>query len=171
MKAPLIKEIGKIKSARDLRNLAESKMGSEIKVVPGLIQNGKLLVALESGLGAGLVAFAIDSGVPTWQYFKGHILKPEFTEKILEAAINGASVGGATAVMVCLGANPAGFMVQGIAAGTYILVEKAQQICKENRITSHLSKDDLFAFGIPADSVLDVHIDESIPMNAKSWNK
>lgn len=99
IKSPTFTQIEGIKSSRDLRNVAQTKVNTDIKIAPGLIHNGKLLVALESGIGAGLAVFAIDAGVPSWQYFKGDILKPDYREKISEAAINGATVGGATAVM------------------------------------------------------------------------
>lgn len=171
IKTPSITQIEGVKSPGELKRIAQSRVGSDIKVAPGLIQNGKLLVALESGTGAGLVTFVIDAGVPSWQYAKGDILKPEFKEKISEAAINGASVGGATAVMVCLGANPAGFAVLGVALGTYLIVDKAQQIYREHKSKSYLTREDLLAFGIPPDSVLDIPIDPGNIMNVKNWYK
>lgn len=170
LKVPEITELKSGKTAKDIERLARTRTGSDVRVVPALVRDGRLLVSLESGAGAGFLVFAVDAAAPSWQYAHGEILKPEYRERIVQAAINGAGVGGATAVMVILGANPAGLAVIGVATGAYIAIDKLQQVYRENRNAVYLTKADLLAFGIPFDSVLDVAIDKGIPLNLDNWH-
>lgn len=169
LKAPQLSEVKGIKSIKDLKRLVRSQVKSAVRMSPALIHNGKILVPMEAGVGAGFLVFTVDSAVPTWQFMKGNILKPEFMERITQAVINGTGVGAATAVMVILGANPAGLVVAGIATGTYIAIDKMQQVYRENKNSKYLTKDDLMIFGIQPDSILDIPVDESIPLNFDKW--
>ena len=171
LKFPVKVDLKGVKTLDDLKKLVKSHVKSDIRLAPALIQEGRLLVALKGGAGAGLLLFAVDSVHPTWQFIKGNMLKPEYEENIKQAAINGTAVGGMSAVMVMLGANPAGIVLVGIATGTYIAVDKLQQIYKEKRDSKYLSKDDLLIFGIKKDSILDINIDKGIPLNVENWYK
>lgn len=162
--------IGKQVSLQSIEQAAQSRGLKNFKVVPGLLApNGKLLVALKIGASAGAIAFSIDSGIATYQYLNGNLFTNEYKEKIVRSAINGTAVGGATAVAVLLGANPAGLVVAGVAFGTYLIVDKSLDVYHEITDRSILTPEDLKLFGIRVDSILDIKIDEHIPLAVESW--
>lgn len=134
-----------------------------------LLPDGRLIVAVESGAAAGLFVFAVDGGVASYNYFKGNCFWPEYKMKLITSALNGAAVGGATAVAVILGINPAGVAILGIGAGAYFVMDTVQQIWIQRQEAKYLSAGDLQNFGILIDSPLDFHIDRSIPLNVEDW--
>lgn len=169
LKEPVLANFSKAKTVDAIRKNVQKQTASKFMLCPALLQNGKLLVAAESGAGAALVMFAVEGGMHTWEFMKGDILKPEYVEKITRAAINGAAVGGATAVMVILGSNPAGLAVIGVATGVYVAVDKVQQIYREAKKSGYLNKNDLAIFGIPADSVMDIAVESRNPFDFSTW--
>lgn len=162
--------IGKQVSLQSIEQAAQSRGLKNFKVVPGLLApNGKLFVALKSGASATAIVFSIDSGIATYQYLSGDLFTHEYKEKIVRSAINGTAIGGATAVAVLLGANPAGLVVAGVAFGTYLIVDKTLDAYHEITDRYIFTPEDLQLFGLRVDSILDIKIDEHIPLAVESW--
>lgn len=116
-----------------------------------LTSDGRLLIAVKEAAGAGLLIVALDAAQPIYLYLAGNIGKGDFEEKLTESAIKGASVGAATAVAVLVGATPGGIVVLAVAVGTYEITNLAIKAVKP----SYLTREDLKAFGIKIDSVLE----------------
>lgn len=126
------------------------------KLCPGLITNdGRLVVFISKPQGLGLLSFAIDSGIATYKYAKGDIRQGELEEKIIEAAVKGATVGTATAVAVTLGAIPGGWVVEGVAFAAYVVADISIEALKPR----HISPKDLEALGIEIESALGMPLD------------
>ncbi len=129
----------------------------EVKVCPGLItSDGRLLLAIKEGAETAILIIAIDGGIASYQYLKGDILKPEFQEKMVDAAIKGAAVGTAVGVAVFLGATPGGFIVMGVSIGIYYLADECVALWRENQEKKYLTINDLSAYGINLDTILDL---------------
>ena len=90
-----------------------------------LTPEGRLIVSISEGAGAGLLVFSLESGAASYQYLKGEIYRPEFERKVMDAAVKGGTVGGVTAVAVFLGATPQGWVVLGLGIGAYYLADAA----------------------------------------------
>ena len=65
----------------------------------------------------------VEGGIASYKYIKGSILKPEFEEKMIDAAIKGATVGSAVGVAILLGATLARFIVFAVSSGVYYITE------------------------------------------------
>lgn len=134
---------------------AKDRFGSrgKVSVRPGLLAaDGRLLVSLKSGAGAGAIAFAADAGATCYRYWQGGILDAEFADGIADAAQKGAVVGGAVGVAVLLGATPAGWCVLAVATAAYVVVDAGIRIWREIDERRFLSAEDLAAFGIRPDA-------------------
>jgi hypothetical protein len=148
-----------------------------IQVRPGVLTNtGKLIVGLSEGVAGGVAVFATEAGMSGYHYLKGNILKPEFERQIQGAAIKGTTVAGASAVAVFLIPNPAGIIIIGVAAATYIATDAALQTWHKYQDGKYLNRRDLKAFGIEMDSILDIPNDSALtifdhgsPLNASEW--
>ncbi len=140
--------------------------GSNIQIRPGILAaDGKLLVGLESGAAAGILVFSIDAGTAVCQLMQNDILKPEFERKVMDAAVNGTTVGGAVAVAVILGATPAGWVVLAVGFGAYYVTDAALTAWHESSDRQRLNAEDLKSFGIESTSILD-YGDPNSPMKA-----
>ena len=131
-------------------------------LVPGLLAaDGRLLVSLKSGAADGLMVFAVEGGIATYSYAKNDINRPEYHDKLVDAAIKGASVGGAVAVAVMLGAGPAGWVVLGVSIGAYEVSDFAVAAWHKSQEQKYLTIEDLEPFGIVSETTLDLK-DESL---------
>lgn len=132
------------------------------KLCPGLITNdGRLVAFFSTPQELGLLCFALDSGIATYKYATGNLRKGELEERIKEAAAKGATVGTATAVAVALGAIPGGWVVEGIAFGTYVVADISIEALKSR----HISPEDMKAFESEVDSILGMPIDSVLSPN------
>lgn len=133
---------------------ARSRFGSRgsVRVCPGLLANGRLLVSVQSGATAGALVFAADAGMVCYRYWQGDVLDAEFADGIADAALKGAVVGAAVGVAVLLGSTPAGWVVLGVATATYVVVDIGIRIWREIDERRFLRDEDLAAFGIRPDS-------------------
>ncbi len=158
-----------IKSPNDYNEL-KNQFKKDVKIRPGLLtSNGRLLVALSEGSMAGLSVFVFEGGEAYYRLIKGHTLKPEFKRNMEDAAIKGVATAGALSVAVFLGANPAGLVVMGIAAGTYLAVNQTLNVWHRHQDSKFLTPEDLKVFGIEQDCILDIPIYPNIPLNAENW--
>lgn len=161
-----------LKKARNLSDYGKAARQEGAKnvqfVAPGLLKNGKLYVALKTGAGAGVMTFVADMTMPSYNYFKGNIARPEFIDKVSHAAINGSAVGGATAVAVLLGSNPAGLVIAGIGVGTYLAVDFTQKLWRQERNKRFVTAADLRALGFRIDSPLELKIDSPLELKIDS---
>lgn len=136
---------------------------------PGLLtSDGRLLLAFKEGAETALMIVAIEGGIATYQYCSGAILKPEFEEKIKDAAIKGTVVGTAVGVTVFLGATPGGFIVLGVGTGVYYITDYVIAVWKEHQAKKYLTIDDLKAYGIELDSILEMDIDSILFLKSDS---
>jgi hypothetical protein len=137
---------------KDLCREAEVR---KIEIHNGLMtQDGRLLVSVKTGITSSLLVFAADSGHAVYQYFGGDILKPEFEQKIADAAVRGAFVGTCVGVTVFLGATPAGWVVLAVSIGSYFVVDTALQVWHEHQDRKYLTIEDLQGWGISLDTPL-----------------
>lgn len=126
-------------------------------LVPGLLTaDGRLMVSLKAGVSDGLVVFAIEAGIATYSYAHGNINNPEYQDKLVDAAIKGASVGGAVAVSVLLGAGPGGWVVLAVGIGAYEISDLAVNSWRRSQERKYLTFDDLEPFGIVPETTLDL---------------
>ena len=138
-------------------------------MVPGLLAaDGRLLVSLKSGASAGLMVFAIDGGIATYSYVNGNINKPEFQEKLVDAAIKGTSVGGAVAVSVLLGAGPGGWVVLAVGIGAYEISDFAVSSWRMSQKRKYLTFADLEPFGIVSETTLDLKLDTTLDLKPET---
>lgn len=136
---------------------------------PGMLTaDGKLLVSLGEGAINGLLVFGVEGGISCYSYLNGDILKPEFEEKLIDAAIKGSAVSGCTAVAVVLGATPGGWVVMAVGAGGYLIADTAIKVWREYQANRYLTVEDLEAWGIEADTVLDIEIDSVLDLEIDS---
>ena len=145
------------KAFQDYRSLATDLKTTRASVHAGaLLPDGRLWAAYRVGAESGILVFAIEAGTATYEYFRGDCLAPEYELKITDAAINGMSVGTATAVAVALGVTPGGFVLLGIATGAYMLTDCAQTQWHEAQERRFLNREDLAQFGIKLQSPLEI---------------
>ena len=127
----------------------------KIEIYNGLMtQDGCLLVTVKAGVKSGLMVFAADSGHAFYQYFGGDILKPEFEQKVSDAAVRGGFVGTCVGVTVFLGATPTGWVVLAVSIGSYFVVDTVLQVWHEHKDRKYLTVDDLRGWGISLDTPL-----------------
>ena len=119
-----------------------------------MTQDGRLLVSVKTGVTAGLMVFAMDSGHAVYQYLGGDILKPQLERKIADAAVRGAFVGTCVGVTVFLGATPTGWVVLAVSIGSYFVVDTVLQVWHEQQERKYLTIDDLQGWGISLDTPL-----------------
>ena len=125
----------------------------KIEICNALMTNdGRLLVSIKTGVTAGFMVFAADSGYAVYQYLGGDILKPELERKIADAALKGTFVGTCVGVTVFLGATPTGWVVLAVSVGSYFVIDTALQIWHEHQDRKYLTIDDLRGWGITADT-------------------
>lgn len=157
-------------SLKGMERAAEELGIKGAKAVPGvMLPSGKLLAAVKVGGATGLAGFTFDSGYVYYQYLKGEVNDPECKEKITQAALSGLASSGAASVVVLLGATPAGWIVCGVATGTYIVCDYAQNLYRESEERKILNREDLKVFGIEIDSVLEIKIDKNIVLSPETW--
>lgn len=125
-----------------------------------LLSDKRLLLAVKEGSKTALMIIAVEGGVASYQYIKGSILKPEFEEKMIDAAIKGTTVGSAIGVAILLGATPAGFIVFAVSSGVYYITETGITLWKAHKAKKYLTIEDLSAYGIKLDSTLDLEKDD-----------
>ena len=132
---------------------------------PGVLTaDGRLLVAIGEGAEAGILVFALEGGMAVYEYWQGTIFKPEFQEKMVDAAIKGTAVGTAMGVAVLLGATPGGWVVFAVSAGVYIVSDIAITIWREHQAKSFLKIEDLQAYGIKLDTMLELQPDSTLTL-------
>ena len=138
---------------------------SKTEVVGGLLlADGRIVMsAAKVGVGAGLLTVAVDGGIATLKHLNGTLLDADYERELGYAAIKGASVGGATAVAVVLGATPAGWVVLAVGTGAYIITDFAVRCYEDKMNFSNLTIEDLKSFGIPVSS----KPDWGIPVSTK----
>lgn len=149
---------------------AAEKLGIKgAKAVPSvMLLSGKLLAAVKVGGATGLAGFVFDSDYVYYQYLKGEVNDPEYKEKIIQAALSGLASSGAASVVVLLGATPAGWIVCGVATGTYVVCAYAQSLYRESEERKILNREDVKIFGIEVDSVLEIKIDKNIGLSPET---
>ncbi|MCQ2353340.1 MAG: hypothetical protein MJ033_07680 [Victivallaceae bacterium] len=145
-----------------------NKAGVEkIEIGNGLMtENGRLLVSIKVGAQAGLLVFAADAGYAAYQYLGGDIIKPEFQQKIADAAVKGTFVGSCVGVTVFLGACPGGWCVLAVSIGSYFIVDNAVRMWHNYQNSKYLTIDDLKAWGISSDTTLDFPIDSPLEIES-----
>ena len=121
--------------------------------------NGKLLIAVKHGVKTGLMVFAFDAGHAVYEYSRGEILRPELERMIADAAVKGIFVGTCVGVTVFLGATPTGWCVLAVSIGSYFIVDQALKIWHRYQDSKYLTIDDLQAWGIESDTVLEQNDD------------
>ena len=125
-------------------------------ILSGVITfEGKVIIPLRNGITEGFLVIVFDAGTAYYQYYKGDIRKPELKKKLTEAAVKGTVVGSASAISITLGANPGGFVILAVGAGSYFMADLCIDRWKEMRNRHLLTTDDLRAFGIEADTILE----------------
>ena len=105
------------------------------------------------GVGAGVVTFAVDSGISVYQYLDGDINKSELAEEIQDASIKAAAVGLAVQAVYILSATPSGLVVVGVAIVTYVAADAVVTHFREKHSGRYLKVEDLR--GIASDAFLD----------------
>lgn len=134
-----------------------------IALRPGILTaDSRLLVAVGEGAEAGILVFAMDSGTAIYEYWQGAVFKPEFQEKMVDAAIKGCAVGSATGIAVLLGATPGGWIVLSVSSGVYVVSDIAITIWRKQQAKSFLKIEDLQAYGIELDTTLDIPVDSTL---------
>ena len=134
-------------------------------LVPGLLAaDGRLLVSLRAGAVDGAIVFALEGGIATYSYVNGDINKPDFQEKLVDAAIKGASVGGAVAVSVLLGAGPGGWVVLAVGIGAYEISDLAVNSWRRSQNRKYLTFEDLQPFGIVPETTLDLKLETTLDL-------
>lgn len=163
VESPAVKTRQKQLVKGDFAKSIEAKPSKAARsIVPGLLTaDGRLMVSLKSGATDALMVFAVEGGVATYSYVKSDIYKPEYHDKLVDAAIKGASVGSAVAVAVALGAGPAGWGVLGVSIGAYEVSDFAVAAWRKSQEQKYLTIEDLEPFGIPSETTLDLK-DESL---------
>lgn len=129
-----------------------------------LTADGRLIVSIKDGAVAGLLVFSLEAGSAYCQYMKGDIYKPEYEQKVMDAAIKGIAVGGTTAVAVFLGTTPHGWVVLGLGIGAYCITDAVLTQWHKLEAANYLNSGDLAHLGIEIDSVLDTN-DPDILLN------
>jgi hypothetical protein len=169
MRQPRLSEFEKPPSAwGDYDKLGKKRFG-KCAVKPGLFTaDGRLVVAGVEGGAAGLMVFGLDAGHAYYDFAKGNIYKPEFEKRLMDAAVKGTAVGGATAVAVFLGATPAGWVVLGVGIGAYCITDAVMTEWHRQNDKRYLNRSDLAHFGIEMNSVLDIR-DPGIALNVENW--
>lgn len=124
-----------------------------------LTQDGRLLVAVKSGVKTGVMVFAADSGHAVYEYANGDILKPELQRKIADAAVKGTFVGTCVGVTVFLGATPTGWCVLAVSVGSYFIVDQSLKVWHRYQDSKCLTIDDLRSWGIISGTVLELEKD------------
>lgn len=121
----------------------------DVVVTAGLLsENGSIIIpALGHGAYNGLTAFFLDTGIASYQYFYGDMPTGQFEKEIQDAAIKGASVGGATAVAIALGAASGGWVIIGVGVGTYFVTDLALEYYHECQKSKLISDKELRKFG------------------------
>ena len=141
------------------------KPADKVKLCPGiLLEDGRILIALEEGLVASALIVSVEAGTAVYQYVRGDIWRPEFLREVEGAAVKGAAVGSLSAVAVALGVAPGGFVIVAVAAGSYVLVDMAINAYRVANERSFLTTDDLAHYGHSLRSSLaiaDAHARES----------
>ena len=120
-----------------------------------LTQDGRLLIAVKTGVKTGVMVFAADAGHAVYEYANGDILKPELQRKIADAAVKGTFVGSCVGVTVFLGATPAGWCVLAVSAGSYFIVDQSLKVWHRYQDSKYLTIDDLCGWGVVSDTVLE----------------
>jgi len=120
-----------------------------------LTQDGRLLIAVKTGVKTGVMVFAADAGHAVYEYANGDILKPELQRKIADAAVKGTFVGSCAGVTVFLGATPAGWCVLAVSAGSYFIVDQSLKVWHRYQDSKYLTIDDLCGWGVVSDTVLE----------------
>ena len=110
----------------------------------------------------------IEGGMSYYDYLEGNIYQKEFQQKVLDSAIKGMAVGGSEALVIFLMETPHGLVLLGAGIGAYIVVDNTINTYRYYKEKHFLNADDLKAYGIKLDSVLDIH-DNGVPLNIKSW--
>ncbi len=147
--------------AREVMQASGKKLTTNVAgqtvVAAGLISNdGRIFIpTLHTGGIEGGAVFLFDAGIAGYQYVSGDITRPEMVREVEDAAIKGSTVGGAAAVAVLLGATPAGWVVIGVGIGTYFVTDIALGYYHKYNDSKYLNDDDLKAFGINENSLLD----------------
>ena len=120
-----------------------------------LTQDGRLLIAVKTGVKTGVMVFAADAGHAVYEYANGDILKPELQRKIADAAVKGTFVGSCVGVTVFLGATPAGWCVLAVSVGSYFIVDQSLKVWHRYQDSKYLTIDDLCGWGVVSDTVLE----------------
>ena len=134
---------------------ANAKCDKRIVCKGWLTPKGNLCLAMSAGAQAGLLTFAIDSGIATFRYLEGETWPMEFRQELEYAAIRGAVVGTCVAVSVVLGAAPGGWIVLAVGIGAYVVTDIAIKIWECHLDKQYLTMNDLKAFGIAPNSILE----------------
>jgi hypothetical protein len=156
------------KSFDDYEKIAK-QIGPKTTAYPAAVTpDGKLILSLKRGGTVGVAVFAFEFGESYYQYIQGDILKPEFERKLVDGAIKASAMAGVEAVVVFLAVSPQGIVISGISLGTYIVVDTALTVWRENQAMKYLNRNDFMHLGIEIDSVLDIN-DPMIPLNIEEW--
>ena len=157
-------------SKKDFAKSTEINPNKSSRVLaPGLLAaDGRLLVSLKTGVSDGLIVFAIEGGIATYSYAKGNINNPEYQEKLVDAAIKGASVGSAVAVSVLLGAGPGGWVVLAVGIGAYEISDFAVSTWRMSQKRKYLTFADLEPFGIVSETTLDLKLDTTLDLKPET---
>ena len=151
------------KSDDPFKNLKANNFAKKggTRVVPGLLTaDGRLLVACGKGATTTLGTIAVEGGIAYYQYWSGDIEESTLNEKLEDAAIKAAVVGGGVAVAVLLGSGPGVILAIGI--GSYIIADFAVQQWRENTKDRFLTLKDLTDIGVP--------VDPNISLNVEQWS-
>ena len=172
-RAPGVPERGSAVSRPSVKKSDFYKKSSDGKILHAglLTSDGRLLLAVKEGGKTALVIFAIEGGVASYKYFHGDILKPEFEEKMIEAAIKGSTVGTAVGVTVLLGATPGGLVVFAVGTGAYVIVDWGISLWREYQAKKYLTIADLESYGIKMDTILDLPPEDIFSMSGNSTLK
>jgi len=157
-----------VTSKNDYDKIAKSLNKKAIAVPAVITYDNKLLMSIKSGAIAGIATIAIDGGSASYNYLKGNIYKSEFEEKILNATIKGASVGGMESLVIFLIPSPHGLLLLGVGVGTYIIVDNTLGEYKRYKEKYFLNRDDLKVYDIEIDSILNIN-DNNVPLNIDKW--
>lgn len=135
------------------------------KVFPAIINRaGNLCVFMETPTGMTVIAISIETGIALYQHLQGDISWGELEKKVIESAIKGTSVGLASAIAITLGATPGGLAVIAISFATYEITNLCIEICTP----AHLSPEDLKAFAVDMDSILEIATNTGIKISGSS---
>lgn len=139
---------------------------SEVVTVAGVVAtDGSIWIpAFKTAAWEGGAVFVIDTGIAYYQYCDGAIGKAELKRKLADAAIKGITVGGVSCVAVVLGATPGGWIVLGVGFGAYVITDMALTYYHRQNASKYLTLDDLAAFGITSDTILDIETDTCLQL-------